>query len=64
MGVCPFDVIRYNDEEVYKSWNENDELIKGCTPSPLEVTQKAGGTKIPYYNPFVKQLVKKITKKS
>ncbi len=48
---CPYGVIHFNDGETHRFWRNDERLIEGATPSAIEVTQKAGGTVIPYYNP-------------
>jgi molybdopterin-containing oxidoreductase family iron-sulfur binding subunit len=48
---CPYGVIHYNDEKSHRFWSNNEPLIEGATPSAAEVTQKVGGTVLPYYNP-------------
>ncbi|SCY29560.1 4Fe-4S dicluster domain-containing protein [Desulfoluna spongiiphila] len=48
---CPYGVIYFNWRSPHPSWRDAEPLIEGCTFSPSEVTQKAGGKAIPYYNP-------------
>ena len=48
---CPYGVIHFNGEKTHKFWRDDESLIAGITPSAMEVTQKVGGTVIPYYNP-------------
>jgi molybdopterin-containing oxidoreductase family iron-sulfur binding subunit len=48
--MCPYDVISRHHEEPHSSWQNEDVLIKGCTSSPKQVTEKVGGNAIPYYN--------------
>ncbi len=48
---CPYGVIHYNSKKTHQFWREDKSLIEGVTPSAVEVTQKVGGTVIPYYNP-------------
>ncbi len=50
IAKCPFGVISYNKKETHKDWRSDEELIKGCTPSAKEVTEKVNGNVIPYYN--------------
>mgnify|MGYP001560255964 CR=1 FL=1 len=49
--ACPYQVIHFNDEKPHKFWRDDTPLMEGMTASPVEVTQKVGGTVIPYYNP-------------
>lgn len=49
--ACPYGVISFNDEKTHKFWRGDKPLIEGITPSAVEVTQRVGGTVIPYYNP-------------
>ena len=51
MAACPYGVIHFNQGESHESWREETVLIPECTSSPVEVTEKVGGTVIPYYNP-------------
>lgn len=51
MLACPYGVIHFNNPETHKFWRDNRSLIEGGTSSAVEVTQKVGGTVIPYYNP-------------
>ena len=51
IAACPFVVISRNDKKTHIFWRDKKELIKDCTTSGQEVTQKAGGKVIPYYNP-------------
>jgi molybdopterin-containing oxidoreductase family iron-sulfur binding subunit len=48
---CPYEVIHFNSGKTHKFWRDNKPLIEGGTSSAVEVTQKVGGTVIPYYNP-------------
>ncbi len=48
---CPYGVIHFNDKKALPFWRNDEALIEGATPSAVEVTQKVGGTVIPYYNP-------------
>jgi molybdopterin-containing oxidoreductase family iron-sulfur binding subunit len=50
IAMCPYDVISRHHGEPHLRWRSEDVLIKGCTSSPKEVTKKAGGHVIPYYN--------------
>jgi Fe-S-cluster-containing dehydrogenase component len=50
MAVCPYGVISRNHEDPQAHWRSDDALIKGCTSSPMEVTEKVKGNVIPYYN--------------
>ena len=51
IGTCPYGVIHFNTGKTHKFWREVDSLIAGGTSSAVEVTEKVGGTVIPYYNP-------------
>lgn len=51
MVQCPYEVIHFNGEVTHKFWRDDKPLMEGVTPSAVEVTQKVGGTVIPYYNP-------------
>jgi Fe-S-cluster-containing dehydrogenase component len=48
---CPYGVISFNDQEPHPFWRDDSALIKNGTASPKEVTEKVGGTVLPYYNP-------------
>lgn len=48
---CPYGVIHFNEEKTHKFWRDDKPLIEGATSSAAAVTQKVGGTVIPYYNP-------------
>ncbi len=48
---CPYGVIHFNEGKTHEFWREDKTLITGATTSAVEVTQKVGGTVIPYYNP-------------
>lgn len=48
---CPYGVIHFNEEETHHFWSNDEPLIAGGTTSATEVTQKVGGTVLPYYNP-------------
>ncbi len=50
MAMCPYDVISRHYEAPHHHWRSDDSLIKGCTSSPKEVTDKVNGNVIPYYN--------------
>lgn len=50
IAACPYGVIYFNREKPHKFWRNDNPLIKGCTPSPRDVTQKVKGTLIPYYS--------------
>ena len=50
MAMCPYDVISRHNDEPHAHWRSDDALIKGCTPSPKEVTAKVNGNVTPYYN--------------
>lgn len=54
-AACPYGVIYFNKKRPHKFWNSDKHLIKGCTSSPLQVTQKVGANVIPYYNPAREQ---------
>ena len=52
MYNCPYGVISFNWEKPFKFWQDDEPIIKGCTPSPQEVVRKVNnGTATPYYNP-------------
>jgi len=51
IAACPYGVIHFNAGETHEFWREDKSLIEGVTASAVEVTQKVGGTVIPYYNP-------------
>ena len=51
IAACPYIVISWNNKTTHNFWRSKKELIKDCTASGLEVTQKAGDEVIPYYNP-------------
>jgi molybdopterin-containing oxidoreductase family iron-sulfur binding subunit len=51
MAACPYGVIHFNAEEPHPRWQEETVLIPEGTTSPIELTEKVGGTVIPYYNP-------------
>ncbi len=48
--MCPYDVISLNRSETHRFWKDDKALIAGCTSSGKEVTAKAKGNLIPYYN--------------
>jgi molybdopterin-containing oxidoreductase family iron-sulfur binding subunit len=48
---CPYGVIHFNEGKTHEFWREDKPLIAGATTSAVEVTQRVGGTVIPYYNP-------------
>jgi molybdopterin-containing oxidoreductase family iron-sulfur binding subunit len=48
---CPYDEVHYNKNKTHKFWRDDKSLMEGVTASAVEVTQKVGGTVIPYYNP-------------
>jgi molybdopterin-containing oxidoreductase family iron-sulfur binding subunit len=50
MVMCPYDVISRHYETPHSNWRSNEALIKDCTSSPKEVTNKVKGNVIPYYN--------------
>ncbi len=50
-NACPYGVIFYNKEKPHQFWHNEISLIEGCTSSPIEITHRAGGNVIPYYNP-------------
>ncbi len=50
MSKCPYGVISYHKKEPHENWKNDDVLIKGCTASPKEVTEKVKGNVMPYYN--------------
>lgn len=49
-AACPYGVIFYNKEKPHKFWKDSKALMDGITSSPQEVTEKAKGTVVPYYN--------------
>jgi molybdopterin-containing oxidoreductase family iron-sulfur binding subunit len=51
IAMCPYDVISRHYEDPHPHWRGDDTLIKDCTPSPKETTEKVGGNVIPNYNP-------------
>ena len=51
MAACPYGVIHFNAGKTHKFWRDEDSLIKDAMSSPVEVTEKVGGTVLPYYNP-------------
>ncbi|MCQ9205929.1 MAG: 4Fe-4S dicluster domain-containing protein [Omnitrophica bacterium] len=51
VAACPFVVISINKKKTHRFWKSNEELIKGCTESPKEVSEKVKGKVIPWYNP-------------
>ncbi len=51
MAMCPYDVISRHYEDPHTNWRSSDALIKDCTSSSKEVTEKVKGDVIPYYNP-------------
>ena len=40
MAMCPYDVISRHHEDTHPHWRGDDVLIKGCTSSAKEVTEK------------------------
>lgn len=48
---CPYGVIHFNEHKPHPRWDNNESVIEGGTASPIGVTEKVGGTVIPYYNP-------------
>ncbi len=48
---CPYGVIHFNEGKTHEFWREDKTVIAGATASAVEVTQKVGGTVLPYYNP-------------
>jgi molybdopterin-containing oxidoreductase family iron-sulfur binding subunit len=50
MAMCPYGVISRHYKKPHSDWRSNEALIKGCTSSPKEVTEKVKGDVIPYYN--------------
>lgn len=48
--MCPYGVISFDSKTPHSHWRNDDALIKGCTSSPKEVTEKVGGNVIPNYN--------------
>jgi Fe-S-cluster-containing dehydrogenase component len=51
IAACPYAVISRNTKETHSFWRSHKQLIKNCTNSPKEITQKVRGTVIPFYNP-------------
>lgn len=50
IAMCPYDVISIHNEEPHPHWRDGDAVIKGCTSTPQEVTEKVKGNVIPNYN--------------
>ncbi len=50
IAMCPYGVISFVSKAHHFHWRTGDALIKGCTSSPKEVTEKVGGNVIPNYN--------------
>ncbi len=50
IAMCPYGVITRHYEPPHPHWRTDDALIKGCTASPKELTEKVKGNVIPYYN--------------
>jgi molybdopterin-containing oxidoreductase family iron-sulfur binding subunit len=50
IAMCPYDVISRHYEDPHPHWKSDETLIKGCTSSPKEVTEKVKGNVIPNYN--------------
>lgn len=50
MKKCPYGVISFHEEDPQAEWRNEDVLIKDCTSSPKEITEKVKGNVIPYYN--------------
>jgi molybdopterin-containing oxidoreductase family iron-sulfur binding subunit len=48
--MCPYGVISRHYESPHSDWRSDEALIKGCTSSPKEITDKVKGNVIPYYN--------------
>jgi molybdopterin-containing oxidoreductase family iron-sulfur binding subunit len=48
---CPYGVIYFNWRKPHPFWRQETPVIKDGTFTPEEMTQKAGGKAIPYYNP-------------
>lgn len=48
---CPYGVIHFNAGKTHEFWRNDKSVIAGVTTSAVEVTQRVGGTVIPYYNP-------------
>ncbi len=51
IAMCPYDVISRNTKEPHTFWKSKTPLIKGCTSSGVEVTEKVKAKGLPYYNP-------------
>ncbi|MBW8002380.1 MAG: 4Fe-4S dicluster domain-containing protein [Planctomycetes bacterium] len=51
IAMCPYGVISIHIQETHPHWRSDDALIKGCTSSPKEMTEKVKGNVIPNYNP-------------
>lgn len=49
-AMCPYGVISFDSRTTHSHWRSGDALIKGCTSSPEEITEKVGGNVIPNYN--------------
>lgn len=50
MAACPYGVIAFNKRRIHEFWRSEEQLLKGCTESPAQITKKAKGKLIPYYN--------------
>lgn len=48
---CPYGVIYFNWRRPHPNWQKSQVVIKNGTSSAEEMTKKAGGKVIPYYNP-------------
>ena len=51
MAMCPYGVISHHKKAPHSDWSSTDALIKGCTASAKELTEKVKGNVIPNYNP-------------
>jgi molybdopterin-containing oxidoreductase family iron-sulfur binding subunit len=51
MVRCPYGVISFNGEKPHHEWRDKEALLAGITASPVEMTERVGGTVLPYYNP-------------
>ena len=48
---CPYGVIHFNAGKTHEFWRDDKPTIENVTSSPAEITDKVGGTVLPYYNP-------------
>ena len=48
--MCPYEAVSRNYGQTHRFWKSTESIIKGCTSSGAEITEKVKGTGIPYYN--------------